>query len=141
MGKLKRKITGTQERPRLVVYRSLKYIYGQLVDDAGNKVLATMSSSGKKLPKNIKDAKTKTAASKEVGKALGELAVKKNIKEVVFDRNGYLYHGRIRAFAEGAREGGLKFFKALRFFPSKVNRNSNRSFSPTLLLSTVATND
>jgi len=109
MGKLKRKITGTQERPRLVVYRSLNYIYGQLIDDAENKVLATMSNSGKKLPKNIKDAKTKTAASKEVGKALGELAIKKNIKEVVFDRNGYLYHGRIRAFAEGAREGGLKF--------------------------------
>ena len=109
MGKLKRKITGTKERPRLVVYRSLKYIYGQLVDDSENKVIVTLSNSGKKLPKNIKDAKTKTDASKEVGKSLGELAVKKEIKEVVFDRNGYLYHGRIKAFAEGAREGGLKF--------------------------------
>ena len=109
MGKLKRRITGTQEKPRLVVFRSLKYIYGQLIDDDQNKVLLTMSNSGKKLPKHIKDAKTKMTASKEVGKALGELAIKKDIKEVVFDRNGYLYHGRIKAFAEGAREGGLKF--------------------------------
>ena len=109
MGKLKIKIHGTPKRPRLVVYRSLKYIYGQLIDDDQNKVILSISNSGKKLPKNIKEAKTKTIASKEVGKSLGEMAIKKDIKEVVFDRNGYLYHGRIKAFAEGAREGGLKF--------------------------------
>jgi large subunit ribosomal protein L18 len=109
MSKLKQKIHGTEEKPRLVVYKSLKFIYGQLINDDQKKVLLTMSNCGKKLSKNIKDAKTKTLASKEVGKAMGELALKKDIKQVVFDRNGYLYHGRIKAFAEGVREGGLKF--------------------------------
>ena len=100
---------GTTERPRLVVFKSLKYIYGQLVDDDHHKVLLTASNVGKKVPKNIKDAKSKVEASHQVGKILGELAVKNKITEVVFDRNGYLYHGRIKAFADGAREGGLKF--------------------------------
>jgi large subunit ribosomal protein L18 len=109
MGKIKSKMHGTKERPRLVVFRSLKYIYGQLVDDDQNKVLLSASNVGKKIPKNIKDAKTKVDASKEVGKTLGTLAVNSKIKEVIFDRNGYLYHGRIKAFADGAREGGLKF--------------------------------
>lgn len=109
MQKSKTGIHGTKERPRLVVFRSLKYIYGQLIDDDQNKVLMTASNAGKKLPKNIKDAKTKVEASKEVGKTLGTLAVNSKIKEVIFDRNGYLYHGRIKAFADGAREGGLKF--------------------------------
>ncbi len=100
---------GTTERPRLVVFRSLKYIYGQLIDDDHNKVILSASNVGKKLPKNIKDAKSKVDASRQVGKTLGELAVKNNITGVIFDRNGYLYHGRIKAFADGAREGGLKF--------------------------------
>ena len=100
---------GTTERPRLVIFRSLKYIYGQLVDDDQNKVILSASNVGKKLPKNIKDAKLKVDASRQVGKTLGELAVKNNITGVIFDRNGYLYHGRIKAFADGAREGGLKF--------------------------------
>jgi len=109
MPKLKVSMHGTKERPRLVVFRSLKYIYGQLIDDDQNKVILSASNVGKKIPKNIKDAKTKVDASKEVGKALGTLAVKSKIKEVIFDRNGYLYHGRIKALADGAREGGLKF--------------------------------
>jgi len=109
MGKANVSMHGTKDRPRLVVFRSLRYIYGQLVDDDHNKIILSASNVGKKLPKNIKDAKTKLDASKEVGKALGSLAVKNNINEVIFDRNGYLYHGRIKAFAEGAREGGLKF--------------------------------
>jgi large subunit ribosomal protein L18 len=109
MGKLKNRIYGTKERPRLVVYRSLKYIYGQLIDDDQHKVLLSYSNVGKKQPKNIKDAKTKVGASKEVGKELATLAVKNKVKEVVFDRNGYLYHGRVKAFADGAREVGLKF--------------------------------
>jgi large subunit ribosomal protein L18 len=100
---------GTKERPRLVIFRSLKYIYGQLIDDDQNKVILSASNVGKKIPKNIKDAKTKIDASREVGKTLGSLAVNSKIKEVIFDRNGYLYHGRIKAFADGAREGGLKF--------------------------------
>jgi large subunit ribosomal protein L18 len=109
MQKSKSGMHGTKERPRLVVFRSLKYIYGQLIDDDQNKILFSASNVGKKLPKNIKDAKTKVEASKEVGKTLGTLAVNSKIKEVIFDRNGYLYHGRIKAFADGAREGGLKF--------------------------------
>lgn len=109
MGKVQNKIHGTKDRPRLVVFRSLKYIYGQLINDDQNKVLLAASNVGKKLPKGIKDAKTKTAASREVGKTLAALAVKNNIKEIIFDRNGYLYHGRIKALADGAREGGLKF--------------------------------
>ena len=109
MSKVKVSIHGTKERPRLVVFRSLKYIYGQLIDDDHNKVILSASNVGKKLPKNIKDAKTKIEASREVGKTLGSLAVKSKINEVIFDRNGYLYHGRIKAFADGAREGGLKF--------------------------------
>ncbi len=109
MGKIKVKIHGTNQRPRLVVFRSLKYIYGQLIDDDQHKIILTSSNVGKKVPKNLKDAKNKIEASKEVGKLLAESAVKKKIDEVVFDRNGYLYHGRIKAFADGAREGGLKF--------------------------------
>jgi large subunit ribosomal protein L18 len=109
MPKLKVSMHGTKERPRLVVFRSLKYIYGQLVDDDQKKILVSVSNVGKKLPKNIKDAKTKVDASREVGKSLGTLAVNNKIKDVIFDRNGYLYHGRIKAFADGAREGGLKF--------------------------------
>jgi large subunit ribosomal protein L18 len=109
MQKRKKRMYGTHDRPRLVIFRSLKYIYGQLVDDDANKILISASNVGKKLPKNIKDAKNKIDASKEVGKTLAELATKKNIKNVIFDRNGYLYHGRIKAFADGAREGGLKF--------------------------------
>ena len=109
MRKAKVSMHGTKERPRLVVFRSLKYIYGQLIDDDQNKIILSASNVGKKLPKNVKDAKTKIDASREIGKSLGSLAVKSKIKEVIFDRNGYLYHGRIKAFADGAREGGLKF--------------------------------
>jgi large subunit ribosomal protein L18 len=109
MGKTISKIHGTKEKPRLVVYKSLKYIYGQLIDDDTHKVIMSQSNVGKKLPKNLQDAKNKVEASKELGKFLAESAAKKKIEKVVFDRNGYLYHGRIKAFAEGAREGGLKF--------------------------------
>ena len=109
MGKLKINIHGTKDRPRLVVFRSLKYVYGQLIDDDQHKVILTSSNVGNKQPKNLKDAKNKVEASKEVGKLLAESALKNKINEVVFDRNGYLYHGRVKAFADGAREGGLKF--------------------------------
>ena len=109
MRKAKVSMYGPKERPRLVVFRSLKYIYGQLVDDDHKKIILSASNVGKKLPNNIKDAISKVDASREVGKSLGSLAVNSKIKEVIFDRNGYLYHGRIKAFADGAREGGLKF--------------------------------
>lgn len=105
----KKKMIGTAERPRLVVYRSLKHIYGQLIDDVSHQVLLSASNLSKDLKPEVKKAKTKTDASFVIGKNLGEAAGKKKIKDVIFDRNGYLYHGRVKAFADGAREGGLKF--------------------------------
>ena len=107
--KRKKNMYGTAEKPRLVVFRSLRYIYGQIIDDSNNKVLASISNISKSVQSEAKKAKSKTEASKMLGKMLGEQAVKNKIETIVFDRNGYLYHGRIKAFAEGAREGGLKF--------------------------------
>ena len=106
----KRHAFGTEERPRLVVYRSLSHIYGQLVDDVSGKTLVTASSSEKAIAPKSKKPVTKTELSSMVGKELATRAKKKKIsKVVVFDRNGFLYHGRVKAFADGAREGGLKF--------------------------------
>jgi large subunit ribosomal protein L18 len=99
------KVFGTAERPRLVVHRSNKGITAQLVDDFEGKTLA--AASWLQLPKSFKGKKTEQAA--EVGKFVAEKAKAAGIEVVVFDRGGYLYHGRVRALAEGAREGGLKF--------------------------------
>ena len=99
------KVTGTAERPRLAVFRSNVGIYAQLIDDSEGKTLASASSLG--LPKSFKG--TKTAQAAEVGKRLAAAAEKAEIKTCVFDRAGYLYHGRVKALAEGAREGGLQF--------------------------------
>ena len=99
------KVSGTAERPRLAVFRSNLGIYAQLVDDLEGKTIA--SASWKGLPKSFKG--TKTEQANEVGKRLAEAAEKAGIKVCVFDRAGYLYHGRVRALAEGAREGGLTF--------------------------------
>jgi len=101
---IRRKISGTDSRPRLSVYKSNTGIYAQLVDDLKGQTLAQASS--KELGAK---ANTTVAVSKEVGKKLAERAVASGLSEVVFDRNGYLYHGNVRALAEGAREGGLKF--------------------------------
>jgi large subunit ribosomal protein L18 len=106
--RIRHKITGTPERPRLSVFRSLKHIYAQVVDDVAGKTLAHMST----LDKNVKpqtDDKNKSDAAKLVGKTIAEVLKAKGITKVVFDRNGYLYHGRIKSLAEGAREGGLEF--------------------------------
>ncbi len=100
--KIRKIVSGTAERPRLVVFRSLSEIYAQLIDDTTHKTLA--SESSKKIAKG-----TKTEQAKEVGIAVAKKAVEKGITEVVFDRNGYQYHGRVKALADGAREGGLKF--------------------------------
>ena len=105
----KRHAFGTEARPRLVVYRSLSHIYGQLVDDVSGKTLVTASSSEKAIAPKTKKPVTKTELSSMVGKELATRAKKKKISKVVFDRNGFLYHGRVKAFANGAREGGLKF--------------------------------
>jgi large subunit ribosomal protein L18 len=99
------KVYGTAERPRLVVFRSNSGIEAQLIDDAGGKTLAAASWLG--LKKSFKGNKTQQAA--EVGKQLAEAAKKADVESVVFDRGGYLYHGRVKALADAAREGGLKF--------------------------------
>jgi large subunit ribosomal protein L18 len=108
--RVRRKVTGTAERPRLAVHRSLKHIQAQLVDDVNGRVLAGISTTAAELVKLRADGETdKTALSREAGKRLAEKAKAAGIEAVVFDRGGYVYHGRVAAFAEGAREGGLQF--------------------------------
>jgi large subunit ribosomal protein L18 len=106
---IRKKISGTSERPRLTVYRSLNNIYGQIIDDVAGKTLVSVSSISKEVKEELSALKTKVSKSTAVGKVLAKKAVEKNIQSVVFDRNGYLYHGRVKALADGAREGGLKF--------------------------------
>ena len=100
--RIRRKLAGTAERPRLNVYRSLNHIYAQVIDDQKGETLVSASSIKLKTGGNV-------ASAKEIGKAVAELAVKKGIKKVVFDRGCYLYHGRIKALADAAREAGLEF--------------------------------
>ena len=99
------KITGTLARPRLNVFRSAKHIYAQLIDDMNGVTLVAASS----MEKDFEGNGGNKEAARKVGQAIGKKAVEKGITEVVFDRNGYLYHGRVAELAEGARESGLKF--------------------------------
>ncbi len=101
--RIRKKVRGTAERPRLAVYRSNKSIYCQAIDDVAGHTLASASSLESAVPKNT----PKVEQSKVVGKLLAERVLAKNISAAVFDRGGYLYHGRVKALAEGAREGGL----------------------------------
>ena len=103
--RIRKVLKGTPERPRLSVYRSNKQIYAQLIDDVTGVTLAAASSASKEA--EIKG--TKVEVAKAVGKAIAEKAVQSGIKSVVFDRGGYLYHGRVKSLADGAREGGLVF--------------------------------
>lgn len=104
--RIRKVVVGTAERPRMSVFRSNKEIYAQLIDDNNGKTLLSVSSRDK----GVADKKLpKVDQAKEVGKVIAEKATKAGIAAVSFDRNGYLYHGRIKAIAEGAREGGLKF--------------------------------
>lgn len=103
--RVRRKVSGTAERPRLSVYRSNKAIYCQLIDDDQGVTLAYASSKDA----GLDVSGTKVDQAKQVGKAIAEKANGQNIELVVFDRSGYLYHGRVKALADGAREGGLKF--------------------------------
>lgn len=103
--RIRKKIQGTAERPRLAMYRSGKHIYAQLIDDVSGRTLASASTLGEK---SKGSAKNKDSA-KAVGSAIAEAAKKIKIENVVFDRSGYLYHGRVKALAEAARESGLKF--------------------------------
>jgi large subunit ribosomal protein L18 len=102
------KISGTAERPRLCVFRSSKHIYAQIIDDVSSTTLVAASSLDEALKGKLEYSGNKNAA-KEVGKLIGSKAVEKGIKQVVFDRGGYLYHGRIKELADGAREAGLEF--------------------------------
>ena len=106
---IRKKISGSPECPRLAVFRSNKSIYAQVVDDTANRTLFTVSSLSKSLSKEIEKVKGKVEIAHIVGKALGEEAKKRKIERVVFDRSGYLYHGRVKALADGAREAGLNF--------------------------------
>lgn len=103
--RVRNKISGTAERPRLSVFRSEKHIYAQLIDDVKGNTLASASS----LEKDFGMKGSDKAAAKEVGKRLAKKAAEKGITAVVFDRSGYIYHGRVKELAEGAREGGLSF--------------------------------
>jgi large subunit ribosomal protein L18 len=101
-GRVRKKVTGTAARPRLAVFRSNRHIYAQLVDDLSAQTLAAASDA------HVEGGGTKTAQAKRVGTALAERALAAGIRKVVFDRGGRLYHGRVRALAEGAREAGLE---------------------------------
>jgi large subunit ribosomal protein L18 len=106
--RLRQRMQGSSERPRLNVYRSLNHIYAQVIDDASGKTLAAASTTqGKK--KDAKRTGGNVASAKEVGKTIAQRAQEKGVKKVVFDRGGYLYHGRIKALADAAREAGLEF--------------------------------
>jgi large subunit ribosomal protein L18 len=106
--RVRKKVTGTAERPRLVVYRSLNNMEGQVVDDVRGVTLLGLSTLGQDAKSSGSDG-NKSDRSRAAGKMLAERAKEKGITKVVFDRGGYLYHGRVKAFAEGAREGGLEF--------------------------------
>lgn len=106
--RIRTKISGTDERPRLSVFRSAKHIYAQVVDDASGKTLASASTLSRDLKTTLGED-TKTDAAKKVGSLLAKICLEKKIEKVVFDRNGYLYHGRIKALADAAREAGLQF--------------------------------
>jgi large subunit ribosomal protein L18 len=106
--RIRKKLSGTAERPRLTVYRSLNHIYAQVVDDVAGCTLAFAGTTSKDLRDAVKED-DKTAAAKKVGAAIAKAAMEKGVTQVVFDRNGFDYHGRIAAVAEAAREAGLKF--------------------------------
>ena len=104
--RIRKIVSGTESQPRLSVFRSNKEIYAQIINDVDGKTISTASSRDK----NISSAKgTKTEKAALVGKALAEKALKAGVEKITFDRGGYLYHGRVKSLAEGAREAGLKF--------------------------------
>ena len=106
--RIRMKISGTPGRPRLNVFRSLDNIYAQVIDDVGGRTLISASTIDKKLAPQLA-GKSKKEQATLVGKVVAERALASGINQVVFDRGGYLYHGRVKALAEGAREGGLQF--------------------------------
>ena len=101
--RIRAKIKGTKEKPRLSVFRSLKYIYAQIIDDENRKILISVDS------RKLKGAKNNIEMAGKIGEQIANLATKKKISQVVFDKRGYKYHGKVKALAEGARKGGLNF--------------------------------
>ena len=107
--RVRKKIQGRPERPRLTVFKSARHIYAQIIDDTNGKTLLTASTISKNLKSNTKGIGGNIKGAVVVGESIGKLAVKKGITEVVFDRNGFLFHGRVKALADAARENGLRF--------------------------------
>lgn len=108
--RIRKRVYGTETRPRLAVYRSLRNVEGQIIDDDSGKTLIGLSTLSPDLRgKETEEGRRKVEEARAVGKLLGTRAVEQGVKKVVFDRGGFRYHGRVRAFAEGAREGGLEF--------------------------------
>ena len=107
--RIRNRIIGTAERPRLSVYKSLRYVYAQVIDDQNGVTLAHASSREADLQSGLEASSGSTEAATAVGKLIAERAKDKGVESVVFDRGGFIYHGKIRALAEGAREVGLKF--------------------------------
>jgi large subunit ribosomal protein L18 len=103
------RITGSSERPRLTVFRSLRHVYAQIVDDAAGKTLVAVSDTAKDLRGDFQGLKGQVAVGRKVGEIAARRALEQGIAQVVFDRNGYLYHGAVKALADGARGAGLKF--------------------------------
>ncbi len=106
--RIRRKISGTAEKPRLSVFRSAKHIYAQVIDDVGSQTVAHASTLSRDV-RGATEESNKTQSATQVGEAIAKALLAKGISQIVFDRNGYLYHGRVKALADGAREGGLKF--------------------------------
>ncbi|OGU10799.1 MAG: 50S ribosomal protein L18 [Ignavibacteria bacterium GWB2_35_12] len=106
---VRKEISGTPDKPRMTVTKSLKHIYAQIIDDEQGKTLAFASTLNKDVAEKVTPKTKKIEKSKLVGAAIAKAAIEKNIKKVAFDRNGYLYHGRIKALADAARENGLEF--------------------------------
>lgn len=107
--RVRRSIRGTEARPRLAVFKSLRYIYAQVIDDDRGVTIASASSLDSALTEGADESAKSAAAARKVGKAIAERAKEKGVDSVVFDRGGYIYHGRVREVAEGAREAGLVF--------------------------------
>ena len=107
--RIRKKIRGTDERPRLVVYRSISHLYVQVVDDTVAKTLVACSSLSKDMKDSLGGLKGQRERAKSLGQHIARMAMVKNIRTVVFDRNGFLFHGIVKSLADGAREGGLKF--------------------------------
>ena len=107
--RIRNRVSGTAERPRVAVYRSLNHISAQVIDDVTGRTLASASTSLKDVKSRLDSAKGKVEKSRIIGEVLAERAKAAGVTKVAFDRGGYLYHGRVRALAEGARKGGLEF--------------------------------